>query len=140
VTREQNRGECASCGRSFDYYLVHNGFNASHYAYCDRCGRTLFLDIYYDRIPEESGFPAEGLSPHVQALLAPCECGGRFAPTARPRCPHCQAELSAEGARSYLEANASGTAQGWRWQGNWAGIYCIVIEDRTAEDAWQPSA
>lgn len=27
MTREQNRGECESCARSFRYYLVHNGFN-----------------------------------------------------------------------------------------------------------------
>jgi predicted nucleic acid-binding Zn ribbon protein len=46
MVREQNEGECESCGRSFRYYLVHSGFNDSAYVHCDRCGRTLFLEIY----------------------------------------------------------------------------------------------
>ncbi len=37
-------GTCEHCGSKFAYNLLHNGFNDSAYAYCDRCGTLAILD------------------------------------------------------------------------------------------------
>jgi hypothetical protein len=42
--------------------------------------------------------------------------------------------LSAELGASYIEKNAPGTQKGWRWQRNWSGNYCMVVEDRKVEN------
>jgi hypothetical protein len=28
-----------------------------------------------------------------------------------------------------MEKQAVGAPKGWRWQGNWNGVYCLAIED-----------
>jgi len=129
-------GQCEHRDRKFHYQLIHNGFNDSVYAYCDRCGKTALLNILTAKLPLLSSTAlAQGLLPaEVAPHLAPCECGGSFRPGASPRCPHCQSELSAEAAATFIEANAPGTAKGWRWQRTWAGLYCIIIEDRVIQD------
>jgi hypothetical protein len=33
-------GNCHACGGLFSYQLIHNGFNDSAHAYCDRYGPT----------------------------------------------------------------------------------------------------
>lgn len=43
ITRTDGNGTCEECGRDFPYYLVHNGFNDSAYAYCEDCGQTALL-------------------------------------------------------------------------------------------------
>ena len=42
--RRDGTGTCESCGHSFDYMLIHNGFNDSAFAYCDSCGMTALFD------------------------------------------------------------------------------------------------
>jgi hypothetical protein len=130
-------GTCDSCAKQFQYQLIHNGFNETAYAYCDSCGRTAFLDPWFSRIPPDAQLKIHGaINMEAEPLLAHCDCGGAFRADASPRCPQCQAQLSAEAATAYIEANAPGTAKGWRWQRSWSGLYCIVIEGRSAQNPW----
>ena len=125
------------CGARFGYFLVHNGFNDSAFAYCDGCGRTALLSAWFDDIPDDAALYHYGpVSVEAEPWLESCECGGAFRANASPRCPGCTCKLSAQEARSWIEANAPGTAKGWRWQGGWHGLYCIVIERRSVEDNW----
>jgi len=134
---QDKTGKCETCKKEFTYYIVHNGFNSSSYGYCTECGKTAFIDYY--KIPEVIGGFRTNLGPILmqpeqnEQFLNPCECGGRFIRGAKPRCPHCQSELSAEMAAEYIEANA---AKGWKWQKNWMDIYCIVIENNKTDDPW----
>ena len=73
----------------------------------------------------------------MEQYLQPCECGGRFKRGSAPRCPHCNEPLSPELATSYIESNAPGTKKGWRWQRNWSGLYCIVIEDKRVDNKFR---
>lgn len=133
--RQDGEGQCAECGRSFPYYMIHNGFNESAYAYCSSCGMTAILDTgYRDRpgIPRHSSIEADG-----ERRLALCVCGGEFRAGASPRCPHCGVELDPVKAGEFIERNAAGTKSGWRWQKNWVGMYCIVINGRHVENNWR---
>ena len=133
-----NLGVCETCGQSFRYRLIHNGFDDSAFAYCDECGRTAILSCWCNEIPEGVELEIHGpVNSEAEALLEPCSCGGRFRASASPRCPRCRSPLSAEMARSYLEANASGTGSGWCWQTTWDGTYSIVIEDNLVKDNWK---
>jgi hypothetical protein len=136
MNRGKEKGRCENCRREFGYYLIHNGFNESCYAYCEDCGATAILDsLYKDRAQE--GLPRHrAITVRGERFLLPCQCGGAFRAGASPRCPHCHKALSAELATNYIEANASGTSQSWKWQRNWDGLYCIVIEDRCIENNW----
>jgi len=125
-TRMQSKGICDQCGQTFQYHLIHNGFNESAYAYCADCGMTVLLDtLYRDSlgIPRHRSITKEG-----EERLLPCDCGGTFRAGASPRCPHCRQPLSAKAARKWIEENAPGTAGGWQWQCDWIGLYAIVIE------------
>src|SRR5215831_18881929 len=106
--------ECQACYASFPYSLVHDGFNTSAHGYCDRCGRTLLLDLpWHDRSwSHEQGFGS--ITSSTEAKLSPCACGGRFRASASPRCPTCRAELSAVALAPQIQLNASGTKGGWR--------------------------
>jgi hypothetical protein len=117
--------------------LIHNGFNDSAYGYCDRCGATALFSAYSDAAPKgvDVGFHGP-LRADAEPWVRPCTCGGQFRGSAAPRCPHCAKELSADASAAYIEHNAPGTAQGWRWQRSWQGIYAIVIENRLAENPW----
>ena len=96
------------------------------------------LDAWYPKIPKHTGLKFhQAITESVEPLLKPCECGGRFRRGASPRCPHCNSELSAIEATKYIEANAPGTKGGWRWQQDWVGLYCIIIEDRMVKDNWK---
>jgi hypothetical protein len=131
-------GTCESCGCTFSYRLIHNGFNDSAFAYCDRCGCEASLHYYYADVPPEAHLKVHGpVNPEAEALLQPCSCGGTFRAKAGPRCPHCNAALSADAAGSYIEANAPGTAKGWRWQGTWGGLYSLVVEGRQVRNNWR---
>src|SRR5690348_16740219 len=137
MSRNQERGKCNECGKSFDYYLIHNGFNDSSYAYCDSCGMTALLNLY--KIPK-SGIklePHRAIAPEIEPFLHDCSCGGKFRSGVTPRCPHCHSSLSATEATSFVEANAEGTKKGWRWQRDWTGLYCIIIENKCVHDIWK---
>ena len=138
--RHKDLGTCDKCGKKFEYYLIHNGFNESAYAYCDKCGRTAILDYHSKLVPKgvEVGY-GQVIEPALEPLLRTCDCGGRFKASAAPRCPHCRSELSASEAKQYLEAAAPGTGKGWRWQETWSGLYCIVIGDKLVNDNWKAS-
>ena len=137
LSRRDGEGTCEQCGHVFVYYLVHNGFNDSAYAYCDACGSTALFSAWYAEVPKiaELRFH-EPIAPEVETFVRPCRCGGSFRGTASPRCPRCREPLSAEHAAEYLERNAPGTRAGWRWQRTWSGLYAIVIEDRMTSDPW----
>lgn len=141
MSRLRDTGTCEHCNGRFRYALIHNGFNDSAHAYCDRCGRTALLDARSDAIPEQAGFRPHGPIPvAAEPWLLPCECGGAFRAAASPRCPGCNRELSAEPARAWIESQAPGAAKGWRWQGSWCGIYAIVVEGRVVENNWRRPA
>ncbi len=130
-------GTCDICDRTFSYRLIHNGFNESAYAYCAKCGSTALLSGWADSIPTTAGFRVyERIADSVEPFLTPCPCGGRFTAKASPRCPACRSELSAVKVGEFLEQNVPGGKAGWRWQGNWSGIYAIVIGGRVTSDNW----
>jgi hypothetical protein len=130
-------GVCESCRSYFQYVLIHNGFGDSAYAYCDECGKLCLLDCWYQEIPKSANVQwHKCIEPEIEPLLQPCSCGGHFKFGASPRCPTCHEKLSAERATTYLEKNAPGTAKGWRWQKNWTGCYCVIIESQIVRDNW----
>src|SRR5271156_2569676 len=112
-------GKCNECGKSFGFYLIHNGFNSTSYAYCDSCGMTAFFSLY--KIPKiDVKLEAyQAITPEIEPFLQNCSCGGKFHSGAMPRCPHCHCSLSATEATSYIEeAHAPAAKKGWRWQRN----------------------
>jgi hypothetical protein len=78
----------------------------------------------------------EAISTEVESHLRPCPCGGRFVRGAAPRCPICKMVLSPDAVASAIEADSPGTAKGWRWQRNWTGLCCVIVEDRVVNDNW----
>ncbi len=137
MTRTNDVGLCEHCNHHFHYYLVHNGFGDTAYSYCESCGTTALLSGWFEHIPKNACLRVHGpISRAIESLLTPCECRGAFKSESAPRCPKCKNILSAQAARPWIEANAPGTARGWRWQDSWAGVYCIVIEDRVVNDNW----
>ena len=135
--REKSTGTCEHCRGTFGYYLIHNGFNESTYAYCAACGMTAILDTNYrDRAME--GLPMHrAITAGGERFLTACSCGGTFEVGASPRCPRCRGFLSATVAAGYIEANAPGARSGWRWQKDWQGLYCIVVENRCMMNPWK---
>jgi hypothetical protein len=140
MARKNDIADCEHCKKQFGYFLVHNGFNESAYAYCDTCGITALLHGW--KVPKSVHMvPHQNITPEVEPHLAPCQCGGSFRAVASPRCPHCLQPLSAVRATDYIEAQAEGAKKGWRWQRTWTGLYGIIIEDRVVHDIWrQPNA
>jgi hypothetical protein len=138
VSERAAEGTCHECRATFAYSLIHNGFNESAYAYCNRCGTTAVLSGWASNIPPDASFQAHvKIAPGVESFLAPWPCGGRFTADAVPRCPSCHVELDPEAARDFVERNAPGTRQGWRWEGSWDGLYAIVIEGKVVGDPWR---
>jgi hypothetical protein len=142
--RALDPGKCEHCAKLFGYYLIHNGFNESCYAYCDTCGVLQLLNGYSLTHPNKlsellAKRPGrQAIYPDMEEQLRACACGGHFRRDASPRCPHCKEPLSAELAAKYIEANAPGAKGGrWRWQRNWVGMYCIVVENRLIKDAYR---
>src|ERR1022692_454959 len=133
--RQDGLGTCQDCSHEFPYYLIHNGFNDTSYAYCDTCGMTAVLSAY--NYPSGAPFePFQQISSGMEPYLKRCPCGGRFAAGASPRCSACCTLLSATAAARWIETNAPGTRRGWRWQRSWHGLYCIVLEERVVFDPW----
>ncbi len=136
--RKDGEGTCEHCAVTFDYYLIHNGFNASAYAYCSDCGLTALLNG--SRMPKNLNIPLhQRISSSSESKLRPCPCGGRFVVNAVPRCPACHKQLSAIAAATWIEAQAAGTSKGWRWRRGWDGLYAIIINDRLIDDNWAVS-
>ena len=138
LMRTDNVGRCANCAATFKYSLIHNGFNESAYAYCDDCGTTAVLSGWSPNIPPEAGLRVHGrITAGVEPFLASCPCGGRFRASAVPRCPACREPLDPVACTAFIEADAPGTAKGWRWQRSWDGLYSIVINGRQVSDPWR---
>lgn len=130
-------GQCEHCARNFTYRLAHNGFGDSAYGYCDRCCYTVQVDAW-SKTPADLRLQYQRpLTAEAEPFLKSCLCGGTFRAQAPPRCPHCNLPLSAELATHYLEANAPGTAKGWRWDRRWDGLYSIIIEERVVTNWWK---
>ncbi len=128
---------CEKCGRSSKYQLLHAGFSDAAYAYCRDCGMTAVLSAYGAVRPPVHVTWFEAVSSEAAAYLLPCPCGGEFVHDGGPRCPGCKTAWSAERATEILEADAPGTAKGWRWQRSWAGVYFVIIEDHAVHDNWR---
>jgi len=121
-------------GASFEIKIFHNGFGNSSYAYCSNCGRTAILSGWSKRWPSGVKCTQAEIAAAMEQYLVPCECGGKFSKGNSPRCPQCNQSLLADKATGYIEAQSPGTAKGWRWQRDWQGIYCAVINDRRVSD------
>jgi hypothetical protein len=128
--------KCEHCETIFSYSIIHNGFNDSAYAYCEKCGRLALLDGWKAPKGTKCRFH-QSILPEAESELEVCECGGHFKNGASPRCPKCGSCLSPEKAASWIEANAPGTAKGWRWQKSWTGLYSICIENNLVKDNWK---
>lgn len=136
-----NIGKCNNCLKNFGYTLIHNGFNETSYAYCDKCGKTAFFDSY--SVPEKLKkiFVEESrhhvLSNKLEKFIQPCDCSGNFKHNASPRCPHCNGELSADSTREFIEKNSPATEKGWKWQNNWTDVYAIIVENKKINNCWK---
>jgi hypothetical protein len=87
MARKHETGHCEHCKKAFGYYLIHNGFNESSYAYCDSCGTTLLLDGW--RTPKRVQMLLhQNISPEIEALLA------RAVQMRRDFQNRCQSEMS----------------------------------------------
>jgi hypothetical protein len=137
MSRKQELGKCDQCQKTFGYYLVHNGFNNSSYAYCNACGTTALLNLYL--VPKISIKlePFQAITPEIEPFLRDCSCGGKFCSGTSPRCPHCDRPLLATEVTAFIESQAEGTKKGWHWQRNWVGLYCIIIENKCVRDVWK---
>ena len=137
MMREDGKGRCENCGALFPYMIINNGFNDSTHAYCDRCGATAILGVV--ELEKRLGYMPKRMTPlptAVEALLAPCACGGRFKGSAPARCPKCHEALSPKLAAVWLEAQAPGAKLGWRWQRSWSGFYALVLGEHAVFDPW----
>jgi hypothetical protein len=125
---DAHTGSCERCAHAFRFELVHCGFNDTSYAYCDDCGCVALIEPTAEKTP---GIPRHrSIEPDGEALLADCPCGGRFRSGATPRCPACRASLDALRAARYIECAVQPVAAGWKWQGDWRGLYCMIVERR----------
>lgn len=92
---------CQSCDRKVHGELYHLGFSDMEALYCSACPSVLLLKD--PQLLEVRGvslvdigkfeFYNRHLLPYfarVEALFAPCACGGRYAYMNPPRCPWCK--------------------------------------------------
>jgi hypothetical protein len=136
MSREQNPGYCDNCNKPFHYYLVHNGFGDSAYAYSDSTCFTCILDGWH--VPDGITLKIQRkITEDIENYLLPAPDGGSFKASAVPRCPHCNQPLDPIKATEYIEKNAEGSKGGWRWDKSWDGIHCIIIENRLVIDNWK---
>jgi hypothetical protein len=127
-------GECEHCGQKFSVELLHCGFGECCYGYCERCGNTAILSGWSKQWPKDVKCTQAEMPAEMELHLRPCECRGRFAKGASPRCPHCKQSLSADKAAEWIEAQSPGVRKGWRWQRNWHGLYCVVVQGHRVAD------
>lgn len=127
-------GTCELCNKQFEFELLHNGFADTSYAYCNDCGNVAVLSAWNGRWPAGVKCTQAEIATEMEQHLEACACGGRFVKGAAPRCPHCGEILSAEKAAVYIEKQAPGTKKGWRWQRDWHGIYCMVVNGKSVSN------
>jgi hypothetical protein len=130
MARLQN-GDCEHCHKEYRYEIWHTGFGDLSYAYCDSCGMLAAFNLWdprWSKLPPNSSVHRE-IESILEPFLDSCICCGHFRKGSQPRCLQCKTPISSEYAATFIERNAPGTATGWRWQGNWSGLYCIAIED-----------
>ncbi|HZB89381.1 MAG TPA: hypothetical protein VE291_12025 [Terracidiphilus sp.] len=125
------KGDCEHCGHIYRYSLLSADFGDCSYAYCDTCGKLATLSYASSFI---LNMPPAVAPHHVidaawESFIRPCDCGGAFRHDASPRCLACARPLSARHAAGHIEHNFAGGVRNWRWQRNWAGGYCINLED-----------
>lgn len=147
TTRRDGKVECPSCRASFEYYLIHNGFNESAHGYCEECGRTVVVDLPFQdpRFADTQEFGA--VTPATEKRLPRCSCGGAFRGDAAPRCPSCRTALPAVEVGRQIEANALANRkrgwrfwQRWRWQNSWMGLYAFIVDDHRLSVDWRDIA
>lgn len=130
-------GKCLNYGEEFEYRIIHSGFDDSAYCYCDQCGKTAILSTLHRPIPHGVRLLThQRIDAEIERFLRGCDCGGRFTHEADPRCPNCRQELSATKCAEFIDRNAPGTLEDWRWQQSWDGLYFIVIEGNLVRDNW----
>jgi hypothetical protein len=140
VGGDHRTGACETCLQTFTYWLDNCQLTNSTYAYCESCGTTAILSLTDPRMPKLPGCQApEQICAALEPYLLRCYCGGQFKRGASPRCPLCNAGLSANWAGSYIERNAFGTPSGWRWQANWTGPYAFVAESKLVNNDFRDS-
>lgn len=100
--------QCQACGEDIAGEIVHLGAANMEALHCSSCPRVLLLKT--PGVPERFGIarPSTGryapeFQPYlrqllpfyakVEALFAPCECGGRYGYMNPPRCPKCNGLL-----------------------------------------------
>lgn len=136
MTRRVQSIKCSTCSELFSVEVLHAGFDDSEFLYCDHCHRVAVLNIYSGRSTALRDLAQAGLwtwrdSPgarsQIEALLAPCECGGHFTFDAVPRCPHCRDPLILDSVLSQLDA------RGW-WKQGWRGVYCLITAGGRVDD------
>jgi hypothetical protein len=133
-------GNCEHCHERFEYSIFHCGLGDCSYAYCDLCGRTAILSMWDKKWPSLPNCEVQQeVCSAMESHLEPCECGGQFRKGSSPRCPSCNQKLSADLAGSYIEKDAAGTKNGWRWQRVWSGLYCIVVEGKRVDNNFRAS-
>jgi hypothetical protein len=114
--------------------IFHNGFGDSSYAYCGACGKTAILSGWSKLWPSGVKCTQAEIAPNMETHLQTCTCGGSFSKGNSPRCPSCKQTLSSEKAADYIEPQSPGAKKGWRWQRNWSGLYCAVINGQSVKD------
>lgn len=99
---------CEACGKDVAGEIIHLGSSSTEALHCSACPRVLLLKT--PGLLERFGIarPAlgqgqPGFQPYlrhllpfyekVEALFAPCECGGRYGYMNPPRCPKCNGLL-----------------------------------------------
>ena len=137
-------GICDKCKSTFEFRLIHNGFNESSYVYCDSCGKTSLLDEYSKQMPGrcEWFFRSDKRYEKIDAKLEPylekCLCGGSFKRSAIPRCPRCKQQLDPVEVNKYIDNDRPVEDKGkFLWQNNWDGIYAIIIEENVIRNNWR---
>ena len=77
MSRDRNIGKCDKCASTFEYHLIHNGFNDSAYAYSDSDSYVAILSGW--TIPEGIELPLhQPIVPELESSLLPSPDGGRF--------------------------------------------------------------
>lgn len=89
---------CPSCGREILYERFHAGFSNEGFAYCDNDSTVLlwetFAPWYTAIVKKHPWMLNDEERRRVEAMFPRCQCGGRFAFTNPPLCPHCRSDIS----------------------------------------------
>jgi hypothetical protein len=94
----QKTSVCSNCAKTFTYDEFHAGFGDQGYLYCDSDETIVTWDSlspdYIAIVGEVHPWMLDRNGKRsVEAAIVDCPYGGRFAYSALPRCPFCEAEL-----------------------------------------------